>query len=51
MSNNYFAFKNFTVYQDSCAMKVSTDACLLGAMVNLTYAPKRILDISTGTGV
>ncbi len=51
MGNNYFAFKKFTVYQDSCAMKVSTDACLLGALVNINPAPTRILDIGTGTGI
>lgn len=50
MSNQTFVFKQFTVKQDKCAMKVGTDAVLLGAWVN----PKEelnILDIGTGTGI
>ena len=54
MSNNYFAFKQFTVWQSDCALKVCTDACLFGAWVahQLTSnPPTSILDIGTGTGV
>ncbi len=45
-----FRFKQFSVRHDKCAMKVGTDAVLLGAWVNVVGA-KRILDIGTGCGV
>lgn len=50
MANTYFQFKQFTIHQDQCAMKVSTEACILGAWVPNTI-PSRILDIGTGTGL
>src|ERR1051325_1206886 len=50
MSENVFKFKQFTVHQDRCVMKVGTDAVLLGSWVD-TRGAKRILDIGTGTGV
>lgn len=50
MSNQTFAFKQFTVKQDKCAMKVGTDAVLLGAWANVSEA-KNILDVGTGTGI
>jgi tRNA1Val (adenine37-N6)-methyltransferase len=46
-----FTFKQFTVHQDRCAMKIGTDGVLLGAWVSLAEKPERILDIGTGTGV
>lgn len=50
MPNDYFQFQQFRIAQGECAMKVSTDACLLGAAVDLTGAT-RLLDIGTGTGL
>jgi tRNA1Val (adenine37-N6)-methyltransferase len=50
MPSNTFAFKQFTVKQDKCAMKVGTDAVLLGSWVTPEGAAS-ILDIGTGTGV
>ena len=50
MANNYFRFKQFTIYQDKTAMKVGTDGVLLGCWVNASN-PKNILDVGTGTGL
>ena len=50
MPSTSFAFKQFIIHQDKCAMKVGTDAVLLGAWV-LPNGSREILDIGTGTGV
>lgn len=50
MPKNSFTFKQFTINQDRCAMKVCTDACILGASTEVVYV-NRILDIGAGTGL
>ncbi len=45
-----FQFKQFTVDQTNCAMKINTDGVLLGAMAEADNF-RNILDIGTGTGV
>lgn len=46
-----FRFKQFTVQQDKCAMKVGTDGVLLGAWAPIGHNPQSILDIGAGTGL
>ncbi len=46
-----FKFKEFTINQDRCAMKIGTDSVLLGAWVSLAHDPESILDIGAGTGI
>ncbi len=45
-----FTFKQFTIYQEKSAMKISTDSVLLGAWIQHKN-PATILDIGTGTGI
>jgi tRNA1Val (adenine37-N6)-methyltransferase len=47
---NMFRFKQFSVDQTGCAMKINTDGVLLGALAHFNK-PSFILDIGTGTGV
>lgn len=56
MANNYFSFKEFTIQQGDCNMKVCTDSCLFGAWVadDINKNKKgetNILDIGAGTGL
>lgn len=50
MANQFFRFKQFTVYHHLCAMKVGTDGVLLGAWAESGTA-HRILDVGTGSGL
>lgn len=49
--SKHFKFKQFTIHQDRCAMKVGTDGVLLGAWASLEGNPTSILDIGAGTGL
>lgn len=51
MSKKPFHFKEFSVLQDQCAMKVGTDGVLLGSWVEIADETDSILDIGTGTGL
>ena len=46
-----FRFKRFSVRQDGSALKVGTDAVLLGATMTVLPSDRRMLDIGAGTGV
>jgi tRNA1Val (adenine37-N6)-methyltransferase len=46
-----FSFKQFSVNQERCAMKIGTDGVLLGAWAPLINNPNAILDIGAGTGI
>ena len=51
MALEAFQFKQFSVAHDRCAMKVGTDAVLLGAWAPVNPATKSILDIGSGSGI
>lgn len=50
MGGNEFIFKQFTLKQDQCAMKVGTDGVLIGAWCPVENI-NSILDIGTGSGL
>ncbi|MCP9768742.1 methyltransferase domain-containing protein [Lacihabitans sp. LS3-19] len=45
-----FKFKKFSIFQENTPMKVCTDSCLFGALIDAKNHQK-ILDIGTGTGL
>ena len=59
MAQDFFTFKQFTIFQKQVGMKVATDSCLFGALLakyfSLSYdekeKAKRVLDIGCGTGL
>lgn len=56
MANSFFKFKQFTIQQDRCAMKVTTDACLFGAWTASAIKNEKInikngIDIGAGTAL
>ncbi|RZK12089.1 MAG: methyltransferase domain-containing protein [Flavobacterium sp.] len=46
-----FQFKQFSVEQDRCAMKIGTDGVLLGAWSPIPENAFSVLDIGAGTGI
>lgn len=50
MGNSFFHFKQFSIHQQEKGLKVTTDACLLGATAEHSH-PLRCLDIGSGNGV
>lgn len=50
MATGTFQFKQFTIAQDHCAMKVGTDGVLLGAWAKAREGD-HVLDIGCGTGL
>lgn len=49
--NKPFQFKEFIVNQDKSAMKIGTDAVLLGTWCSVDHYLDTILDIGSGTGI
>lgn len=46
-----FRFKQFSVNADGAAMKVGTDAVLLGAATSICGCERAVLDVGTGSGI
>ena len=50
MPSDYFSFKKFSIHQESVAMPLTMDACILGAYAHFSN-PSSICDIGSGTGI
>lgn len=46
-----FKFKKFTIFQEQTSMKVCTDSCIFGSLIEIEEKTTHILDIGTGTGL
>ncbi|AUP79947.1 tRNA1(Val) (adenine(37)-N6)-methyltransferase [Flavivirga eckloniae] len=51
MPKKPFVFKQFSVNQEQCAMKIGTDSVLLGAWISVKDKLFSTLDIGAGTGI
>lgn len=51
MKNQIFRFKEFEVKHSKSAMKIGTDAVLLGAWTSIDERVNSILDVGAGTGI
>ena len=53
MPNDYFQFKQFLINQGNCGMKVTTESCVFGALINpdVNIDSLKILDIGSGSGL
>ena len=51
MSYPHFSFKQFSIQQNNCPMKISIDSVLLGAWASINANASQVLDIGTGTGI
>lgn len=49
-NKNFFDFKKFRISQSNSAMKVSSDACVFAALINVDHTSS-MLDIGAGTGI
>lgn len=51
--NNHFSFKQFSLSQENCAQRITTDSVLLGAWVSLPFKEnaKTVIDVGCGCGV
>ncbi len=49
--NRVFQFKNFSIDDSHCGMKIGTDGVMLGSWAFEGYTPSHILDVGAGSGL